>query len=42
MGRPRKLDAHQRREALKPREAGESLTDIARTYGVAHTTIARL
>ena len=22
----------------KPREAGESLTDIARTYGVAHAT----
>jgi DNA invertase Pin-like site-specific DNA recombinase len=42
MGRPRKLDAHQRREALKRREAGESLTDIARTYGVAHTTIGRL
>jgi DNA invertase Pin-like site-specific DNA recombinase len=42
MGRPRKLDTHQRREALKRREAGESLTDIARTYGVANTTIARL
>ena len=42
MGRPRKLDAHQRREVLKRREAGESLTDIARTYGVAHTTIGRL
>jgi DNA invertase Pin-like site-specific DNA recombinase len=42
MGRPPKLDAHQRQEALARREAGESLTDIARTYGVAHTTIARL
>jgi DNA invertase Pin-like site-specific DNA recombinase len=42
MGRPRKLNAHQRHEALARREAGETLTDIARTYGVAHTTIARL
>jgi DNA invertase Pin-like site-specific DNA recombinase len=42
MGRPPKLTPHQRREALKRREAGESLTDIARTYGVAHTTISRL
>jgi DNA invertase Pin-like site-specific DNA recombinase len=42
MGRPPKLTPHQRREALKRREAGETLTDIARTYGVAHTTIARL
>ena len=42
MGRPRKLNAHQRQEALARREAGETLTDIARTYGVAHTTIARL
>ena len=42
MGRPPKLTPHQRREALKRRDAGESLTDIARTYGVSHTTIARL
>jgi len=42
MGRPPKLTPHQRQEALKRREAGESLSDIARTYGVAHTTIARL
>jgi DNA invertase Pin-like site-specific DNA recombinase len=42
MGRPSKLTQFQRQEALKRREAGESLTDIARTYGVAHTTIGRL
>jgi hypothetical protein len=42
MGRPLKLNAHQRQEALKRRERGDSLTDIARTYGVAHTTISRL
>jgi DNA invertase Pin-like site-specific DNA recombinase len=42
MGRPPKLTPHQRREALARREAGETLSDIARTYGVAHTTIARL
>lgn len=42
MGRPPKLTPFQRQEALARREAGESLTDIARTYGVAHTTIGRL
>ena len=42
MGRPPALDAHQRREALSRREAGEALTDIARTFGVSHTTISRL
>src|SRR5947199_10284312 len=38
MGRPRSLDPHQRREALARRDAGDTLTDIARTYGVAPTT----
>jgi DNA invertase Pin-like site-specific DNA recombinase len=42
IGRPRKLTPRQRWEALKRREAGEPLSLIARTYGVAHTTIARL
>jgi DNA invertase Pin-like site-specific DNA recombinase len=42
MGRPPKLTAHQRREAIARRDAGEALTDIARTYGVSHTTIGRL
>jgi DNA invertase Pin-like site-specific DNA recombinase len=42
MGRPPKLSQHQRREAIARRDAGEALTDIARTYGVSHTTIGRL
>jgi DNA invertase Pin-like site-specific DNA recombinase len=42
MGRPRKLNAYQRAEALRRREAGESLSDIARSYGVSHPTIGRL
>jgi DNA invertase Pin-like site-specific DNA recombinase len=42
MGRPFKLNRDQRREALARREAGEPLADIARTFGVAHTTILRL
>jgi DNA invertase Pin-like site-specific DNA recombinase len=42
MGRPPALNRDQRREALARREAGEALTDIARTYGVSHTTISRL
>jgi hypothetical protein len=42
MGRPSKLTAHQKREAIARRDAGEALTDIARTYGVSHNTIGRL
>jgi DNA invertase Pin-like site-specific DNA recombinase len=42
MGRPPKLTPHQRREAIARRDAGEALTDIARTYGVSHTTIGSL
>lgn len=42
MGRPAALNRDQRREALMRREAGEPLTDIARTFGVSHTTISRL
>jgi DNA invertase Pin-like site-specific DNA recombinase len=42
MGRPPKLSPHQRREAIERRAAGETLTDIARTFGVSHTTIGRL
>src|SRR5215471_21687162 len=37
-GRPQKLNAHQRQEALARREAGETLMDIARSYGVSHPT----
>jgi len=42
MGRPPKLTPHQQQEALERRERGDTLMDIARTYGVSHTTIARL
>lgn len=42
MGRKLKLNPHQRREALARRAAGELLRDIAKTYNVAHSTIARL
>jgi DNA invertase Pin-like site-specific DNA recombinase len=39
MGRPSVLNPHQQREALARQEA---LTDIARTFGVSHTTIMRI
>jgi DNA invertase Pin-like site-specific DNA recombinase len=38
-GRPRKLTAHQRQEALRRLAKGETQADIARTYGVSHVTI---
>jgi DNA invertase Pin-like site-specific DNA recombinase len=41
-GRKPKLSPFQIAEALRRREGGESLTDIARTYGVNHSTISRL
>jgi DNA invertase Pin-like site-specific DNA recombinase len=41
-GRPSKLTAHQKREALARLSAGETQMDVARSYGVAHTTIGRL
>jgi DNA invertase Pin-like site-specific DNA recombinase len=42
LGRSQKLTPHQKREALARREAGETVTDIARTYNVHHSTISRL
>src|SRR5258705_929258 len=42
MGRHSALNQNQQREALARMEAGDALTDIARTFGVSHTTIARL
>jgi len=42
LGRKPKLTSHQRREAIARREAGEVLTEIARTYNVSHSTISRL
>ena len=37
-----KLTAHQREEALHRRASGEPLIEIARTFGVSHSTISRL
>ena len=42
LGRKPKLTPHQIREALARREAGEPLTEIARSYAVSHSTISRL
>jgi hypothetical protein len=42
MSRPPALNHDQRWEAFARRDAGEALTDIARTFGVNHTTIGRL
>jgi DNA invertase Pin-like site-specific DNA recombinase len=41
-GRPRKLDPHRRQEAIQRLANGETLADVARTYGVDPTTIGRL
>ena len=42
MGRPPKLTPHQRREAIKRRERGETLAEIGRSYNVSGATISRL
>ena len=42
LGRKPELTNHQKREAIARREAGEVLTDIARSYNVSHSTISRL
>lgn len=42
LGRKFKLTPHQRQEALARREAGELITEIARSYNVSHSTISRL
>jgi DNA invertase Pin-like site-specific DNA recombinase len=42
MGRPPKLTPHQTKEALRRRDAGEPMRDMARTYNVSHSTISRL
>lgn len=41
-GRKPKLSRFQIEEALARRAAGECLVDIARSYGVSHSTISRL
>jgi DNA invertase Pin-like site-specific DNA recombinase len=42
LGRKPKLTRHQKQEALARREAGEVLSEIARSYNVSHSTISRL
>jgi DNA invertase Pin-like site-specific DNA recombinase len=42
LGRKPKLTPHQQREAIKRRDAGEPMHDIARSYAVSHSTISRL
>lgn len=41
-GRKRKLSNYQRAEALKRRNAGETLADIARSYGIQLSMISPL
>jgi DNA invertase Pin-like site-specific DNA recombinase len=41
-GRPLKLTAHQRREAIQRLAEGAVQADLARTYGVSQATISRL
>jgi DNA invertase Pin-like site-specific DNA recombinase len=42
LGRPFKLTAHQRSEAIRRRDRGEPLSEIARSYNVHPSTISRL
>jgi DNA invertase Pin-like site-specific DNA recombinase len=42
LGRPFKLTPHQRSEAVRRRDRGETLSDIARSYNVHPSTISRL
>jgi DNA invertase Pin-like site-specific DNA recombinase len=42
MGRTPKLTPHQKREALRRKENGEAVREIARSYNVHNSTISRL
>ncbi len=42
MGRPPKMTPHQMKEAIKRRDAGEPMRDIAKSFNVSHSTISRL
>ena len=42
MGRPVKMTPDQIKEALRRRDAGEPMREIARSYNVSHSTISRL
>jgi hypothetical protein len=42
MARKPKLTLHQQAEAIRRRDGGEAMREIARTFGVQHATISRL
>jgi DNA invertase Pin-like site-specific DNA recombinase len=42
LGRKPKLTLHQQREAIKRRDSGEPIREIARSYNVHNSTISRL
>ena len=42
MGRKPKLTPHEQSEAIKRRDRGKPIRDIARSYNVSHPTISRL
>jgi hypothetical protein len=42
MGRKPKMTPHQMKEALRRRDAGEPMRDIAKAFNVSHSTISRL
>jgi DNA invertase Pin-like site-specific DNA recombinase len=42
MGRKPKMTPHQTKEALRRRDAGEPMRDIAKDFNVSHSTISRL
>jgi len=42
MGRKPKMTLHQMKEALKRRDAGEPMRNIAKSFNVSHSTISRL
>jgi DNA invertase Pin-like site-specific DNA recombinase len=42
MGRKPKMTPHQMKEALRRRQAGEPMRDIAKDFNVSHSTISRL
>jgi DNA invertase Pin-like site-specific DNA recombinase len=42
MGRPSKLAPHQKKEAIRRRDAGEPTRETARMFNVSHSTISRL
>jgi DNA invertase Pin-like site-specific DNA recombinase len=42
MGRPPKMKTDQTTEALRRRDDGEPMRDIAKLYNVSHSTISRL